>query len=238
MKRIFCFLAVILTVSLLLCLPLSALAAEQETEALPNEEPIGESYAGTDAEGSEPADQTGGVTDGKTEEDEPDTVTDSGTESVFSLIYNYVIKHSPTILSALSFLSAISVVITLKRALMPSIKELFGKLKRESDGAKESSKEQADMLLGACDGVRSEAQKLNLAVEESMRLSEEVRAALCDISYAKQETGELKSVLLAELEMLYEVFMAASLPQYEKERVGERFMSMRAAISKGEKSDA
>ena len=45
-------------------------------------------------------------------------------------------------------------------------------------------------------------------------------------------------VLKAEIDMLYEIFMAASLPQYLKERVGERVAEMKHALTEGEENEA
>ena len=53
----------------------------------------------------------------------------------------------------------------------------------------------------------------------------------------KNEQNVTNSVLYAEIDMLYEIFMAASLPQYLKDNVGEKVRVMKAKLNSEAKNE-
>ena len=81
------------------------------------------------------------------------------------------------------------------------------------------------------------------SVSERLGKSEEALgkiASTLDALQTKLDTESGKSsreeefitVLSAEVDMLYEIFMAAALPQYLKDSVGERIARMKSTITK------
>ena len=57
-----------------------------------------------------------------------------------------------------------------------------------------------------------------------------VNARLDALEDERDERKKLTAVLSAEVDMLYEIFMSAALPQYLKDSVGERIAKMKAEI--------
>ena len=83
-------------------------------------------------------------------------------------------------------------------------------------------------------------------LEKTLAASEEalaaVETALSDIAIKIPEANAAKrsadtsiEVLSLEVEMLYELFMSSALPQYVKDRVGERIGKMRELVGGGDK---
>jgi len=52
------------------------------------------------------------------------------------------------------------------------------------------------------------------------------------VDEAQQERQELKLILDSQIDMLYDIFMASALPQYQKDAVGEKIAKMKEAIAK------
>ena len=48
------------------------------------------------------------------------------------------------------------------------------------------------------------------------------------------KTEELRRVMLAEVEMIYGIFISSSLPQYQKDRVGEAYSKMKEMLKEKE----
>ena len=46
------------------------------------------------------------------------------------------------------------------------------------------------------------------------------------------QTEAMRTVISAQVDMLYSIFMSSSLPQYSKDAVGERIAQMKAALAK------
>jgi hypothetical protein len=65
-------------------------------------------------------------------------------------------------------------------------------------------------------------------MEERFACIEEGLSALED---GRRLDEQIKTVLTAEIDMLYEVFMSAALPQYEKDRIGEKISLMKKTLS-------
>jgi hypothetical protein len=47
----------------------------------------------------------------------------------------------------------------------------------------------------------------------------------------------MKTIMSAQVDMLYNIFMSSSLPQYSKDAVGERISEMKAALAEPVSND-
>jgi hypothetical protein len=54
---------------------------------------------------------------------------------------------------------------------------------------------------------------------------------LSEAQATKEESEIMRCVLLEEVNMLYEVFMAATLPEYQKERISKQVNAMRERLA-------
>ena len=161
-----------------------------------------------------------------------------GSENIFADIYNYIKENSASVLSALSFISALSVIINNKKGLLPELKNEFSKLMTKSEKYERDGSERCEELKVACENIGKQSEELAEAVRSTDEITKRIAESLSDIAGSATLADGLKRALLAEFEMLYEVFMAASLPQYEKDRIGERFAGVRALLDGGSEEDA
>ena len=172
---------------------------------------------------------------------EPESATDEAAEAepgIFTSLFTYFEENSEKIFSALSFIGSLFIMITYKSGLLPlverGISSLAGGVKKIGERAEE---------LGGENSALSEALKEKL--DRTEELLERMQNSLKEVD-SRLEKSEADSasrehvstVLMAEIDMLYEIFMAASLPQYLKERVGERVSEMKRALAEKEENEA
>ena len=206
MKRILTLLLV--SFSLILSLSVGCLAAEPET-ILDNEETTASS-ALEDAE-----------------------KLDTGTEmNIFQSLYSTAMENKGEILSLLSLIGSLIVAFAYKRGLIPtlsgSLGSISGEVKRFSEGASESIKEGAGLLGEAAEMLTSLEERLERLSDSLSDLEGKLASAT-----KSEMTGEaVLQVLLEEVNLLSDVFLSSSLPEYRKELVGERIALMKKTIEK------
>ena len=178
----------------------------------------------TDAEIGELSDTDTGITEESVPEEE------SIGEGIFPTLYTFFKENIAQIFSTLSFLGTAILVLTYKKGLLPfvaqgistvaagvkSLGERTAEIKNETGVHNGELKErllEAERLLHGMESTVS-------ALDEKLRLSE---------NDAKSKE-RYECVLNAQIDMLYEIFMAAALPQYLKERVGDRVAEMKHAL--------
>ena len=226
MKRIIYITAIIITVMAIFTLPAQALVANDASCA-------------ADEITGVPEDQTSGSASDIGEENNALADTDGAQDTIpagtqtnaFAAVFDFVMENRAAVLSALSFISALYVALSYKKALLPTIKDMILKIKKSTDEVGEKNERCEKELQAAYSTFVEKAEQYESRVRE-------LQAALADISDSKCAQARIENALLCELDMLYEVFMAASLPQYEKDRVGEKFAAIRRIAGVGDTGDA
>ena len=172
-------------------------------------------------------------------------LTDGGYEAIgdgdessnpFAVIYEAALSHASEIFSLLSLIGTLVISYFYKRGLLPSVKGVLGnvsssviKLKECSDREIECRKEENIKIEGRLDSFDSALKNQSELISslESRLISEE------DL-YRQREKSNL--ILSSQIDMLYEIFMSSSLPQFQKEAMGERINKMRKELSCYEES--
>jgi len=164
---------------------------------------------------------------------EPEKTENSG---FLDTIWAGLEANQSNILSALSLIGSIILMLGYKKGLIPllsdGISAITSVTKRMSEKTGELGERSAELIEDTkcrIDALRD----MLLAISEKVGKME---------SNAERE-GEMikqanltKAVLAEEIDMLYEIFMAAALPQYLKDNVGERVCAMKRQISQSEGS--
>ena len=175
--------------------------------------------------------------------DIPDTGTDNcedigenienGKENAFSVAFGFFEENASEIFSVLSFIGSLLIMVTYKSGLLPFVEKGIGAL---AGGVKRIG-ERAESLGNEAGAFNSE---IKAKLKEAETLLENMQTALSGLYERLPSASEdaasrerLETVMRAEIDMLYEIFMAASLPQYLKERVGERIGTMKHALGEG-----
>ena len=186
-----------------------------------------------------------GTTGGVGQDTADDTLADAdGTTggvgqdtNVFTAIYEAAGEYAGEILSALAFIGSIIIMICYKSGLLPIVKE--GLLALMS-GVK-SLGEHSGNIASYTEAMKDEIAKECLRTEELLRGMENalstIEKKLGDEAARTSEIAAMKSALICEVNMISEVFMAAALPQYLKDKVGETARNMKATLGEGECDD-
>ena len=62
----------------------------------------------------------------------------------------------------------------------------------------------------------------------------ELEEKLSEAMALGDKTEEFRAVMLAEVEMIYDIFLNSSLPQYQKDKVGEAYAKMKRTLGEKE----
>ena len=71
-------------------------------------------------------------------------------------------------------------------------------------------------------------------IEAFIEKADKIEKTVGDAEENRRQREILNAAMAAELDMLYEIFMTSSLPQYQKDRMGESFQKIKASISGGD----
>ena len=159
------------------------------------------------------------------------TTAPEGERSVFEEIYSFAKRNADGIMSALALGASIMLTVLFRNGLFPflktalknitlSIEEIRKDAKEKSEGTRELS-DVIDKRLGAAEDIFE-------SLEERLEHAEEKMLEIEKLSGNTKCTNE---VILLEVELLYEIFMSSSLPEYQKESVGEKISKIRKRIA-------
>ena len=158
-----------------------------------------------------------------------ESASDSG-ENIFASIYSVIIKNSDKILSAFAALASVLLALLYKRGLLPILKGSISKLNAtvsslREENAKALQDTREDML--ASKNTLEEAERVFRSLESRLSSLEQTLTLSAE---EQAERKNLKSVVITQIDMLYEVFMSSSLPAYLKESIAERIGEMKREI--------
>lgn len=200
----------------------------------------GDSKSTSASEASAPATEPGApATEPSTPATEPgDTENGSDTEApatsdargFFEQLYADITDHMAEITSAIAAIASIILAFCMRRGLTPMLKDALsgmagavGKLRESVDAGEKNSEKVSNALGERLAAAESTVEKLTATVN-----------AIAERSSAEKEEQlmreDILTVMSAEVEMLYDIFMSSSLPQYKKDAVGERVAAMRKQL--------
>ena len=248
MKKTKILFSIILALSLLL-LPMSVGAestpaddpAEAEEAAKTGEGENGAAAAdATDDPSNISADMndTAGETDvtaGASYDDTADGEEKEGEVNPFEKALEELGGYATEIICTLSLIASLVLAYAYKKGLLPLLSATLSTVTKTLSGIKAKTEENENEL-GA------ELEKLSLlANAQEERLArwdgelKEACAALAEVTKECKDTAGVKWVLSAEVELLYDIFMSSSLPQYKKDAVAERIADMKRGLETDEK---
>jgi hypothetical protein len=154
-------------------------------------------------------------------------------ENPFEYIYSTVVTYSSQIMSALACIFSATIMLCYKKGILPLIKGGLGAI---SCGVKELEKEAQRQSQGNEDHGKLIEEQLGKARDvlekiEGSFSDYEKRLQSCEGEAMLSES--FRGVLLTQIEMMYEIFMSASMPQYEKDRIGAMVSDMKSKLNTG-----
>lgn len=170
------------------------------------------------AEGSAPAADTAAPTE--TEE----------ADNLFFLFYERLGAHLPEVFSALSLLSACLLAFCYKKGLLPLLHDGLGAIGSVTKDFGKAVEKCAEESKEICENANNSIQFIKEFAESMQNSIKEIEDKLDDASMQKSEGERLRLLMEGQVELLSDIFLSSSLPQFEKERVCKRVEQMRAAL--------
>lgn len=168
------------------------------------------------------------IEDADTEAESDD---DNASDNPFALFFATVSEYSAELLSALAFIGSLILAFCYKKGLLPlvesaltAIAKAVGSIREKADATETVSRELTDTLTKRLEAAEGVIEQLGTAISSTS-------AALDAYQRTTGERAAMRLVLGAQIDMLYDIFMTSSLPQYQKDAVGERICKMKEALS-------
>lgn len=167
----------------------------------------------------------------------PETSEVPEVDNPFEDIFEAASEFSAEIASALAFIGSVLVAFAYKRGLLPSVKSgivaIGGAVGQLKDSTESTSRHQEQMLEEFTERLsRAEdvLERFGKAIDEIAEKTEDGKSAAAD-------RADMKALMSAQIDMLYDIFMTSSLPQYQKDAVNQRVREMREVTGLGKDGD-
>lgn len=165
--------------------------------------------------------------------------SDVGEQNVFAALLESFKAYSGEIMSLLTLVASLILALCYKNGLMPIVKSTLSgllsaveKIKENVDAGDERSKNFTSALSTRLESAEQLIDKLSEGVDRATR-------ALDERQRDEDERRDMRVILTAQIDMLYDIFMTSALPQYQKDAVGERISEMKGLLGSGvKKNDA
>ena len=146
-------------------------------------------------------------------------------ETTFKEVYDLVAENSGKILSLLSFIGTLFIALIYKKALLPGLKKVTASV-TDALGAIKEETEKTELSATEC---QTELKSLSKATEKLCSNIEELESCLCP-EKAEKQRQTLYTLISGQIDLLYDIFMSSSLPEYKKEDVGCRIAKMKEVL--------
>lgn len=157
-------------------------------------------------------------------------VGESTEENPFALLYRDIAQNLDAVFGAFAALGTLVIAFSYKRGMLPLLRGGVGVL---SDKVKEIGEESKKIGTESAENAEFVKNQLQIMLTSFRECADSVRGFGETLEELREKSGEielLKSLLLGEVELLYDIFSSSSLPQYQKELVARRMEEMRAAL--------
>lgn len=220
-------LTTIIITAIVLCSVLAFACSAYSTDTARDDEATGSEYATTEEENSETQDDEYQAT--------ADTATEQDTKNPFEAVFEKVKEHSDTVFSALTLVGSIILAFTYKKGLLPSLGASLGKIGDSVKKIGDATEISIVKSEGAIIDIDSKIRGIGEIFDKVEVQIEELNNKMEDVDKEREEREITRILMRSQIDMLYDIFMTSSLPQYSKDAVGEKIAAMKLLLEKGEK---
>lgn len=157
------------------------------------------------------------------------------TENIFEEIYTLVMENSDKIFSILAFLGTLVVGIGYKSGLLPLLRDALSRLKGEMDDIKADGDKNNRLVGERFDKTSQAIERIEKTLTENTKELSRIEWQFESYEELLRERNALKTILEGQMYLLYSIFMSSSLPQYQKDMIGERIEALREELKSYEK---
>lgn len=160
-----------------------------------------------------------------------EVVAEDEEANIFAQIYSVAEENADKIFSALAFIGTLIVGAMYKSGLLPLLSDALGKLRGTLDGIK-SENERYESIVGAkISDIGNSVKSIEESIGKTNGEIARIESSLATYERALAERESMKIILSSQIDMLYSIFMASSLPQFEKEEIGNKISKMREELN-------
>lgn len=214
--------------------PLESDTAADNADAVLDKDDGEYTSSGEYAESTENESENGEVNNYNSSANEDANESDATGKNPFESAFEVVKAYAAEILCALTFVGSLVLAYAYKRGLIPlltnGISAISGAVSRIKESA-ERGEGKTDALSKIVFERLTDAESCLDGIGKSLI---ELEERLDDIKADKNEGKLLRTVMSAQIDMLYSIFMTSQLPQYQKDEVGERIAKMKEALATDE----
>ena len=187
----------------------------------------------TDKEASDINDATGeGATDKDSEQITDDT---QEAKNPFEAVFEKVKEHSDTIFSFLTLIGSVILALTYKKGLLPVLGASIGKIgdsvKKIGDATELSIINSEGAIIDIDEKIKGMGELFDRLENQITDLDKKLDA----VAEESAQSEKTRILMRSQVDMLYDIFMTSSLPQYSKDAVGEKIAVMKSILAEGEK---
>lgn len=158
-----------------------------------------------------------------------------GSESItetnlFEQIYAMAVANSDKIFSILAFLGTLVVGVGYKSGLLPLLRDALSRLKSSIDTVKDESDKNSLTQKERFAELSSSIEKIEETLEKNREELSRIEWQFESYEQLLNERRALKKVIEGQMYLLYSIFMSSSLPQYQKDMIGERIEELREEL--------
>ncbi len=151
-------------------------------------------------------------------------------ENPFDAILATVKKYAAEILSALTLIGSVVLAVAYKKGLLPALGSAVGSIGASVKSVAEAAERSASSSESAISGVSEALGGLGDALDSVKSRLDSLEDELKQAEAKELDASAVKTIMRAQVDMLYDVFMTSALPQYAKDAVGERIALMKAEL--------
>lgn len=152
----------------------------------------------------------------------------------FAALWDTVKGYATEIFCSLTFIGSIILAYAYKKGLIPLLQGGISAI----SGTVSKIKESAERTEGKSDEFsRVMVDRLadtEVCLDGITEVLGQLKSRLDSLTDDSCEMKKMKVVMGAQVDMLYSIFMTSSLPQYQKDEVGEKIKEMKEALSEGD----
>lgn len=152
-------------------------------------------------------------------------------ENPFSIFFETISSYSAEVLSALAFVGSLILAFCYKKGLIPLVESALSAIAKAVGGIREKAEVTESVSRELCENLTKRLEAAEGVLAELGTAITTTTATLDTYEKTSGERASMKLVLEAQIDMLYDIFMTSSLPQYQKDTVGERISKMKEALS-------
>lgn len=148
-------------------------------------------------------------------------------------LYSLVINNSDKLLSALSFVGTLIIMLVYKKGLLPILRGGVGAITKGVGEVQSESKRQSEEASAMHSLISSKLAATEGAVERIEETVGVLEARCAKAAIDAKTSNAVYGAMEIQSELLYEILLASALPNYEKERIGQRISEIKAILHDG-----